>query len=177
MLFPSSFTPYASKNPCEFPCLPSRPDATWGLPRFVQITELGRSRDSTGDLMPACPHQAKGQPITCHFGKSPILQVAFGSTSFTMFISGSLTLTIQPSLAPHPGATPEITPDPSRDKVYPVRWLHCSNTQHPTVTSDAPFVGYEGLNPRFCQTLTGQQNNYLHNFVVGQDQLPDPASH
>jgi hypothetical protein len=80
------------------------------------------------------------------------MQVAFGSSSLTTFISGSLTLTIQLSLAPHPGATPEITPDPLRDMTYPVRWLHCRSARHPTVTGDAPLLGYGGLNPRFCQS-------------------------
>lgn len=84
------------------------------------------------------------------FWQSPILQVAFGSSSLTTFNSSSLTLTIQSSLAPHPGATPEITPDPSRGKAYPVRWLHCQSAQHPTVTSDALLLDYRGLNPGSC---------------------------
>jgi hypothetical protein len=38
-----------------------------------------------------------------------------------------ITLTIQLSLVPHPGATPEITPNPSRGLIYPIRWLHCQS--------------------------------------------------
>ena len=46
------------------------------------------------------------------FWQSPIQQVAFGSSSFTTFIGGSLALTIQPSLAPQSDATSDITPEP-----------------------------------------------------------------
>ena len=83
-----------------------------------------------------------------------MLQVAFGSISLTTFNSSSLTLTIQLSLAPHPGATPEITQDPSRGMAYPVRWLHCQSAQYPTVTSDAPLLDYRGLNPGFCHPIS-----------------------
>ena len=86
-------------------------NANTGLPRSVQVTELGRSRFFTGDAMSACPHQAGGQPITCLLAE-PDTTSCFGSSSLTVFISDSLALTIQPSLAPHPDATSEITPEP-----------------------------------------------------------------
>ena len=95
----------------------------------------------------ACPHQANGQPITCPFGRARYCKLRLARSSFTTFINGSLSLTDQLSLAPHSGATPEITPDPSRDMAYPARWLHCQSAQYPTVTSDAPLLGYRGLNP------------------------------
>ncbi len=119
--------------------------------------------------MSACPHQASEQPITNRdsqgHDQSPILQVAFGSLSFTTFLSGSLTLTILLSLAPHPGATPEITPDPSRDLTYPVRWLLCQSAQHLAVTSDAPLLDYKGLNPWLCRSADlDAQSNYLYGF-------------
>jgi hypothetical protein len=123
--------------------------------------ELGRFRNFAGDIASACSHQASEHPITCQFWQSPIQQVTFGSFSFTTFISGSHTLTIQLSLAPHPGVTPEITSGPSRGMTYPKRWLHCQSAQHPTVTSDAPLLDYRGLNPGFCQSLAEPQNNCL----------------
>jgi hypothetical protein len=57
---------------------------------------------------------APSRRVTGHmpFGQSPILQVAFGSLSLTTFNSSSLALTLQPSLAPHPDATSELTPSP-----------------------------------------------------------------
>ena len=87
-------------------------NAYTGLPRSIQVTRLGRSRHFAGDTRVSVSTPSKW--ITDHmpFWQSPILQVAFGSFNFTTFISGSLALTIQPSLAPHPGATPEITPEP-----------------------------------------------------------------
>lgn len=100
--------------------------------------------------MSAYPHQASGQPITCLLAEPET--VAYGSYSFTTFINGSLALTIQLSLAPHPSAILRLTPDPSRDMAYPVRWLHCQSAQHPTVASDAPLLDYRGLNPWFCQS-------------------------
>ena len=96
--------------------------------------------------MSACPHQASGQPIACLLAE-PDTASCFGSFGFTTFINGSLTLTNQLSLAPHPGATPELTRDPSRDHTYPARWLHCQSAQHPTVAGDAPLLDYRGLNP------------------------------
>ena len=46
------------------------------------------------------------------FWQSPIQQVAFGSSSLTVFNSDSLTLANQPSLAPQSNATFDITPEP-----------------------------------------------------------------
>lgn len=87
-------------------------NACTGLPRSNQVTELGRSRLFAGDPSVSVSAPSKGTTDHVPFWQSPMLQVAFGSLSFTTFISGSLALTIQPSLAPHSGATPEITPEP-----------------------------------------------------------------
>ena len=64
------------------------------------------------DLKPTCPDQAAGQPSTPRFGTGPISR--FGPFSFTVFIGGSLTLTLRSSLAPQPVATTSLPPDPSR---------------------------------------------------------------
>jgi hypothetical protein len=93
-------------------------------------------------------------------------------SSLTTFISGSLTLTIQPSLAPHPGATPEITPDPSRDMAYPVRWLHCQSARHPTVTSGALLLDYWGLNPRINSSLAGADQLLVQPSLHSQIEFP-----
>ncbi len=125
-----------------------------GLPCSVLATELGRFRLFAGDTSVSVFAPSKQTTDHMPFWLSPILQVAFGSSSLTTFNSGSLTLTIQPSLAPRSGATPELMPDPSRDMTYLVRWLHCQNAWYPTVTSDAPFLDYRGLNLGFCHSLT-----------------------
>ena len=100
------------------------PDAALGLPSSVQVTELGRFRLFAGDTSASVFAPSKQTTDHMPFWLSPIVQVAFGSSSLTTFNSGSLMLTIQPSLAPHPGVTPRIMPDPSRDMTYPIRWLH-----------------------------------------------------
>ena len=48
-------------------------------------------------------------------------------SSLTTFNSSSLMLTLQPSLAPHPDTTSEITPCPSREMTRPRGRLHCQN--------------------------------------------------
>ena len=153
-LFPSSSTHYSIRRPHDHPCLPNQPDAALGLPCSVQVTELGRFRLFAGDTSVSVFAPSKQTTDHMPFWLSPILQVAFGSSSLTTFNSGSLTLTIQSSLAPHPGATPRIMPDPSRDMTYPIRWLLCQSAQHPTVTSDAPLLDYRGLNPGSCHSLS-----------------------
>jgi len=108
------------------------------------------------DLVPTCPDQAAGQPSTSRFGKGPASR--FGPVSFTVFISGSLALTLRLSLAPQPAATASVTPDP-RGSSVPARVATLSARSAPSryQLRTAPrlrVVGHPvrpGLSP--CQTI------------------------
>ena len=112
-LFPSSSTYYSIKQPCGYSCLPFWPDATSGLPRSVQVTELGRSCLFAGDTHVSVFAPSKQTTDHMPFWQSP---VAFGSLSLTTFNSSSLTLTIQPSLAPQMSTTLIIMPSPRGER-------------------------------------------------------------
>ena len=126
-LSPRSSTHYAIRRPCGHPCLPCWPDVALGLPRSAQVTELGGSRLFAGDTDVSVSTPSKWTTDHVPFGRARYYKLRLARYSFTTFIGGSLPLTLQPSLAPHPGATPRITRDPSRGFTYPVRWLHCQS--------------------------------------------------
>jgi len=147
-LFPSSSTYYSIRQSCDCPCLPYRPDPILGLPRSVQATGLGRFCLFAGDTNVSV--SAPSKRTTDHIEP---LTAAFGPLSLTTFNSSSLYVnhSIQPSASP--GRNYRTHDRSLTESTVPKGWLHCQSAQHPTVTSDAPLLGYEGLNPRSCRPL------------------------
>lgn len=60
--------------------------------------------------------------------------------------------------------------------MYPEGWLHCQSAQHPTVTSDAPLLDYEGLNPRSCRPLMHLKTIACTAFVAPYNSFSTPIA-
>ncbi len=75
------------------------------------------------------------------------LSSGFGSFMLSRFISGSHTLALPSSLAPHPHTTSGICILPSRER-HTLSGVHCQIASHETVAGNALTLGYCGLHRR-----------------------------
>jgi hypothetical protein len=141
-----------------YPCLPYQPDAISGLPRSVQATELGRFCLFAGDTNVSV--FAPSRQTTDHIEPPTI---ALGPSSLTTFNSSSLYVN-------HP-----TQPSSSFGRNYRTHGKSLAGLAVPrrvatlserlvdlTVASDAPLLGYKGLNPRSCRPIDAPQDNCLY---------------
>lgn len=123
-LSPHSSTRYAIESPCGH----SSPDPVGqrvGLTTFrMSDTVYEGSIFSPVVLMPACPDQATGQPTTSLLGQA--CQTLWPVQLYDDSNNGSLTLTLQTSLAPHRRRLP-VTCSALTGIAYPRGRLHCQS--------------------------------------------------